>query len=367
MPANGGYFVYVGCYTKNGRRGHGNAEGISVCRLNPETSALDLVGVATEPINPSFLTLHPNKRFLYSVNETHETDGQIGGAVCAFAVDQSTGMLTYLNKQSSRGVGPCHVSVEHTGRFALVANYQSGSVAMLPIQSDGSLGPASDFHQHAGSSVNPQRQEGPHAHSINVDPSNRYALVPDLGMDKVMVYRLDLDNGKLVPNDVPWATLAPGSGPRHLDFHPNHRWVYVINEIASTVTVFEYVGSLGTLREIQTVPTLPSDFSGSSTCADVHVHPSGKFVYGSNRGHDSIAIFAIDEATGRMTSLGHEPTGGKTPRNFALNSEGTFLWAANQGTDNIVHYRIDQTSGKLTPTGQITASPTPVCLKIVRL
>ncbi len=367
MPESGGYFVYVGCYTKSGRRGHGNAEGIGVYRLDPQTSALTFASVATEPINPSFLTLHPNKRFLYSVNETHETDGQIGGAVCAFAVDQSTGALTYLNKQSSNGVGPCHVSVEQTGRFVLVANYQSGSVAMLPIQNDGSLAQASDFHQHQGSSVNPQRQEGPHAHSINVDPNNRFALVPDLGMDKVMVYHLDLENGKLVPNDVPWATLAPGSGPRHLDFHPNQRWVYVINELASTLSVFDYNANQGTLREIQTISTLPSDFTGQSTCADVHVHPSGRFVYGSNRGHDSIAIFAIDGATGRMTPIGHESTQGRIPRNFTLNAEGTFLWAANQATDNIVHYRIDQATGKLTPTGQVTASPTPVCLKIVRL
>lgn len=358
-------FVYVGTFTGFPPHPRGKAEGIYVFRMDPSSGDLTLVHTATDVPNPSFLALHPSQRYLYAVNAVPEIDGHVGGAVSAFVVDRATGGLTFLNRQSTGGAGPCHVSVDQTGRYVMAANYGGGSVAMFPIQSDGRLGPASDFVQHVGSSVNPERQQGPHAHSINLDPTNRYALVADLGLDKVLVYRLDFAHGKLVPNDPPFVAVAPGAGPRHLDFHPSRRYAYVINEIGSTITAFDYDALRGTLREIHTVPTLPNGYSGTNSCADLHVHPSGRFLYGSNRGHDSIVIYAIDEATGRLAHVGHQSTGGRTPRNFAIDPGGSLLLAANQDTDNIVTFRIDQQSGKLTPTGQEVKALTPVCLKIV--
>ena len=315
--------------------------------------------------NPSFLALHPNGRFLYAVNEGLETGDQPGGAVSAFARDPESGNLTYLNRELSHGTDPCHLTVDLGGRCVLAANYSSGSVAVLPIGADGRVGPATYVDQHSGSSVH-QRQQGPHAHAIPLDPTGRFALCPDLGMDQLFVYRLDAAAGTLSPNDPPGARLAPGSGPRHLDFHPSKPWVYVINELGSTVTTFAWDGERGTLGEIQTVSTLPETYMGRSTCADIHVAPSGRFVNGSNRGHDSIAAFAIDEATGALTPLGHTPTGGRTPRNFAIDPTGTYLFAANQDTDTIVTFRLDAATGQLTPTGQVTNVPSPVCLKLVQ-
>ncbi len=234
-----------------------------------------------------------------------------------------------------------------------------------PILDDGRLGDASDFVQHAGSSTNSSRQSAPHAHSIVADPANRYAFSPDLGLDKILSYKLDLTAGKLVPNDPPHAAVAAGAGPRHFDFHPNSRFTYVINELDSTITGFTYDESNGTLSEIQTISTLPDDFEGKSYTADVHVHRYGRFLYGSNRGHDSIVIFQIDESNGQLSTIGHEPTQGEAPRNFGLDPTGTFLFAANQATDTIVTFRIDQETGNLNPTGQITEMPAPVCLQFV--
>jgi 6-phosphogluconolactonase len=358
-------FVFVGTYTNIAAHPHGKAEGIYVHQLDPASGTLTLAHTVPVAVNPSFLALDPSRRHLYAVNEIQASEMPPGGMVSAFAVDQTTGGLTPLNQQPTHGDDPCHLSVEQTGRFLVAVNYTSGSVAMFPIQDDGRLGPSSDFVQHAGSSVDPQRQQGPHAHSVTVDPTNRFALVADLGLDKVLVYRLDLAQGKLVLNDPPGATLTAGSGPRHVAFHPNGRFVFVINELASTLTAFAYAEANGTLSELQTVPTLPDGFSGRSSCADVHVLPTGKFVYGSNRGHDSIVIYAIDSETGRLSYVGHEPTGGRTPRNFAIDPTGTFLLAANQSTDTIVTFRIDAETGKLTPTGQVANVPTPVCLQIV--
>lgn len=359
--------VYVGTFSSTAPHGRGRAEGIYVYRLDPSSGAL--IGTHTKPgiANPAFLALDPGRRYLYAVNEVPEIDGHAGGAVSAFAIDPATGDLTYLNRQSSHGSDPCHLSVDRTGRFVLVANYGGGSVALLPIGDDGRLDPATDFHQHQGASVDPQRQRGPHAHSINLDPTNRYALAPDLGLDQVLIYRLDLEQGALRPNDPPSAPLPAGSGPRHLAFHPSAPYAYVINELGSTMTTLAWDGANGTLRPIQTVSTLPSDFAGRSHCADVHVAPSGRFVYGSNRGHDSIVIFAVDPATGTLTLVGHESTRGQTPRNFAIDPTGTFLLAANQGTDTIVTFRIDGETGRLAPTGPVTSVPTPVCVTIAPL
>jgi 6-phosphogluconolactonase len=341
------------------------AEGIYVFRMDPTSGTLTPAHIRNGVTNPSFLALDPRRRHLYAVNEIQAKDTPPGGTVSAFDVDQVTGELTPLNQQPTHGDDPCHLSVEQTGRYLVAVNYTSGSVAMFPIQDEGRLGPSSDFVQHVGSSVDPDRQQGPHAHSVTVDPTNRFALVADLGLDKVLVYQLDLARGKLVLNNPPGATLQPGSGPRHVAFHPNGRFVYVINELASTLTAFAYDETDGTLDELHTVPTLPAGYNGRSSCADVHVLPSGKFVYGSNRGHDSIVIYAIDQDTGRLTYVGHEPTGGQTPRNFAIDPTGAFLLAANQNTDTIVAFHIDANTGKLTPTGQVTNVPTPVCVQIV--
>ena len=349
--------VYIGTYT------HGESEGIYVYRLDLSSGTLEFESKATGVDSPTFLALHPEHRYLYAVNAVREVDGKPNGRVSAFRINPDTGELTFLNHQLSGGPGPCHLSVDSAGRYVLVANYAGGSVAMLPIQADGSLGEASDFVQHAGSSINPDRQEGPHAHSINIDPANRYAFAPDLGIDKIMIYELDLIHGKLKPNSQPWVPVHAGAGPRHFDFHPNGQWAYAINELDSTMTAFRYDSSRGVLTEIESVTTLPDDFDGTSHCADVHVSSSGKFVYGSNRGHDSIVIFAIDQHTGQLTLVGHESTQGEIPRNFAIDSTGTLLLAANQMSNTVITFWIDSETGELNPTGHVAEVPTPVCLK----
>ncbi len=353
--------VYIGTYTR------GESEGIYVYRMDNSSGELEFSSVASGVKNPSFVAIGPKQRYLYAVNEISDLDGKPSGAVSAFSIDQKTGELALLNHQPSQGAGPCHVTVDATGQFVLVANYGSGSVAAFPINSDGKLGEASDFVQHQGSSVDPRRQKGPHAHSINLDKNNRYAFAPDLGLDKIMIYELDLTQGKLKPADEPWAKVKAGAGPRHFAFHPSSKYAYVINEIISSITAFTYDEKRGALREIQTISTLPEDFSGTSHCADVHVSPSGKFVYGSNRGHDSIAIFAIDESTGKLNCVGYESTRGKSPRNFAIDPTGTFLLAANQDTNNVVTFRIDQQTGKLMATDYVAEVPKPVCLKMIYL
>ncbi len=352
--------VYVGTYT------HGSgSKGIYLYRLNMADGALTAAGIAAETVNPSFLAADPQQRYLYAVNETMHFMGQPGGGVSAFAIEPSTGALTYVNSQNTHGGAPCHVSVEQGGRFVYVANYMGGNVAVFPVHGDGGLLPASDVVQHSGAGVNPQRQEGPHAHSINLDPTNRYAFVADLGIDKVMAYRLDLLQGQLLPHSVPWLEVAAGAGPRHLAFHPNGKYVYLITEMGSTIIACAYDADRGTFTPLQTVSALPENFSGQSTCADIHVAPSGKFLYGSNRGHDSIVSYAIDAETGCLTYVGHTPTQGKTPRNFAIDPSGTYLLAANQDSDTIVSFRIEAASGRLMPTGHVTTVPRPVCVLIL--
>ena len=362
-PATAPIFAYIGTFTRMPPNARGNAEGIGICRLDPATGALTPLGQEPGVHSPSYLALHPTRPLLYAVNAVPEIDGQPGGGVSAFAIDPASGDLTLLNRQSSHGAGPAYVSVDATGRWVFAANYGGGSIAILPILEDGRLGPASDVVQHEGSSVNPERQEGPHAHSIILDPGNRFALVCDLGLDMVLVYRLDPEAGRLVPNDPPGVAVAPGAGPRHLDFHPSGRFVYVINEIASTLGAYAWDAERGVLEEIETRSTLPEDFSGRNSTADIHVHPNGRFVYGSNRGHNSLAIFAIDEATGRLTYVGHESTQGETPRNFTLDPTGDFLYAANQDSDTIVTFRVDAATGRLSSTGQVAQVATPVCVK----
>ncbi len=349
--------VYVGTYTGRG------SKGIYAFEFNLQTGEASQPRLVAETPNPSFLAIHPSLRFLYAVNEIW--GGGKEGTVSAFAI-QLDGSLRFLNLQPSKGIGPCHLTVDKTGKFVLVANYGSGSVAVLPILPDGRLGETTCTIQHEGKSANPQRQEGPHAHSINLDPANKFAIVADLGIDKLLVYQFDATKGTLKTNDPPFVATAPGAGPRHVAFHPNGKFVYAINELNSTVTAYRYDAAKGTLTEIQTVSTLPEGFTGTNTTAEVQVHPSGRFLYGSNRGHDSIAIFTID-SEGKLTSIGHQPTQGKTPRNFGIDPTGTYLLAANQDSDNLVVFRIDPQTGKLEPTGLTLEILTPVCVKFLLL
>jgi len=354
--------VYLGTYT----RAPSTSKGIYLARLNLTTGQLTAPESVAEVKNPTFLAFHPNGKFLYAIGEIADFQGNKSGAVSALAIDAATGRLTLLNQQPSQGVGPCHVCVDATGRNALVANYGGGSLSCLPIGADGRLEPASCSIQHFGSSVNPKRQAGPHVHSINLAPDNRFAFVADLGMDQLFVYRFDAAKGKLAPNDPPSAVMKPGAGPRHFTFHPNKRYAYVINELDSTVTAFQYDMANGTLETLQTLSTLPADWSGENTTAEVQVHPSGRFLYGSNRGHDSIAMFAVDETTGKLTYLGCESTQGKHPRNFGIDPSGRFLVAANMNSNSVVVFRIDPQSGKLQATGSTIELPMPSCVKFMK-
>jgi 6-phosphogluconolactonase len=363
VMASDSYIVYFGTYTRSGA-----SKGIYTCRLDAATGKLSAPELAAETTNPSFVAIHPNRRFLYAVGETGTFGGKQTGVVSAFAIDRATAKLTPLNKQSTGGPGPCHVSVDHTGKCVLVANYGGGSCASLPIKDDGSLGEAGSVIQHEGSSVNPKRQAGPHAHSINVSLDNCFAFVADLGLDKVMIYKLDPAKATLTPNDPAFATVPPGSGPRHFAFHPNGKFAYVINEMLCTVTAFSYDAARGALTAIETVSTLPKGEGvqpGYST-AEVQAHRSGKFLYGSNRGHDTIAVFAIDESSGKLKLIQNEPTQGKIPRNFGIDPTGKWLLAAHQNSDNVVAFSIDQETGKLKPTGQSIEVAASVCVKFMK-
>jgi 6-phosphogluconolactonase len=353
------FWVYIGTYTDKG------SKGIYRCELDLTSGRLTTPALAAEAKNPSFVAIAPDHHFLYAVSEVEELDGKKSGGVIGFTIDPRTGNLSPLNQQLSGGTGPCHLVVDRAGKHVLVANYGSGSVSVLPIESGGGLGKATAFVQHKGSGPNPQRQEGPHAHSINLDAANRFAVVADLGLDKMLVYRFDTAKGTLTPNEPPSVSVAPGAGPRHFAFHPNGRNAYVINELNSTVTAFRYDGQRGILEPIQSVSTVPNDFKGSNYPAEVQVHPSGKFVYGSNRGHNSIAVFAVDPQTGKLRPVGHQSDKIKTPRNFAIDPTGTYLLVANQDSDSVLVFRIDADTGELRPTGSMVEVPTPVCLKMM--
>jgi 6-phosphogluconolactonase len=356
--------VYVGTYT------NGTSKGIYLYKLttadsaNSQKRALEPLGLAAEVNSPSFLEIDTKRRLLFAVNETSDFDGQRTGAVSSYSINPMTGKLTLLNQQPSRGTGPCHLVLDREGRHVLVANYGSGSVAVLPVTSDGHLGDASDVEQHTGRSVNPQRQEGPHAHCVTFDPAGRYLFVCDLGLDKVMIYRYDAEQGKLTSNEPSFASLNPGAGPRHMVFRPDGRFAYVINELDSTITAFRYDPSTGGLSELQSIATLPPDFAGSNTTAEIAIHPNGRFAYGSNRGHDSIALFEIDGDDGTLTYVEAMSTGGKTPRHFELDREGQHLILANQNTNTLLVCRIDD-NGRLKPSGELVDAPTPVCVKFL--
>jgi 6-phosphogluconolactonase len=355
------YWVFVGTYT----RGRNAGKGIYRLELDPATGQLSHLAVAAELANPSFLAIHPSHHYLYAVSEVADAGGKPGGAVSGFTLDPKTGNLTPINSSSTQGAGPCHLTVDRSGKNVLAANYSGGSCCVLPLTPDGKLGPASTFIQFHGSSVNPERQKEPHAHSVNLDAANRFAFVADLGTDKIMVYRFDPDKGTLTPNDPPAYNGPPGAGPRHFAFHPDGKHAYVINELASTITALKYDADKGVLTAIKSVSTLPEGWQGSNTTAEVQVHPSGKFVYGSNRGQDSIAVFTVDPATGGLTPAGHASQGIKVPRNFGIDPTGKYLIAANQDGNSLMVFRIDQSTGALTPTGSTVEVPRPVCVKMI--
>jgi 6-phosphogluconolactonase len=351
-------FLFVGTYTEHEGS---QSQGIYVYRMDPSSGKLTFEWETKGVLNPSFLDLHPERDFLYAVNEVHRFGGEDGGGVSAFSVDPASGELRLLNAYSSHGKDPCYISIEQTGRFALVANYTSGTVAMLPIRADGQLGPATDVIQHSGSSVHPERQTNPYAHCIRPDPTNRFAIATDLGADKLLIYRMDLENGKLKKYEE--VKVQPGAGPRHIIFHPNGYFMYLINELNSTLIVYRYHS--GSLEELQTITTLPWGFQGENLCADLHIR--GKYLYASNRKHDSLALYLIDENTGRLTYEADIPSGGKEPRSFVIDPSGSFLLAAHERSDNIVVFRIDPATGNLSPTGQEAKLSQPVCVRFVHL
>lgn len=353
------YLVYVGTYTGP------KSKGIYVFDFD-ETGAASSLRLAAETVNPSFLAVDPTEHFLYAVNEMADYDHQKSGAVSSFAIDRNTGALEFLNQVASRGADPCHVTVDKAGKYVLVANYTSGILAVFPRMPDGKLAKASSVVQHTGHGPNPERQESPHAHEIVQTKDGRFAVAPDLGLDRLLVYRFDPAKGTLAPNDPPFAEVDPGSGPRHLAFTPDGRFVYVLSEMGSTITAFAFDTTRGSLRKFQTVSSLPAGFKGQNDAAEIAVHPSGKFVYASNRGDDTIAAFAIGN-DGRLSFVERTPTHGKTPRGFAIDPSGSHLLAANQASDSVVVFAIDRSTGHLRPTDKVLHVPAPVDLTFVRV
>jgi len=365
---HGKYLFFVGTYTNDSGKSTGS-KGIYAYSYDSASGQIGELGLAAETTNPSWLTISPNGRFLYAVNEVGNYKGPNSGGVSAFAVDRDknghpTGKLTFLNEVPSRGADPCYVTVDKTGKYVLVANYTGGSVAVFPVLSDGKLGEATSFVQHTGHGPNAQRQEGPHAHSIDLSPDNRFAFVDDLGLDEVLVYRFDDTKGTLAPNDPPFARLDAGSGPRHFALHPQGAFAYVISEMKSTVTAFKMDGKTGALVPLQTISTLPKDFTGQNDDAEIRVHPLGTFLYASNRGHDSIAVFKIDPHKGTLTPMDYVSTQGKTPRSFEIDPMFSSLFAENQASDNIFVFPL-RGDGTLGVTVRELDVPSPVCLKFL--
>ncbi len=349
--------AFIGTYTQKG------GAGIYVLELDRETGKVTEARVAATEKNPSFLAIHPSRKFLYAVSEVDEVDGKKGGGASAYKINPDSGQLDRINAESTGGGAPCHLVVDAAGRNLLLANYTGGSVACLPIREDGGLKPTSSFIQHIGSSTDQGRQEAPHAHSINIDPTGDYAMVADLGLDKVLIYKFNSDQGTLTANNPPSTSTKPGGGPRHFAFHPSGKYAYTNLEMTSEVTAF-LVQPGGVLAGIQTLSTLPNGdpVPGNST-AECQVHPSGKFVYVSNRGHNTLAMYTVDLSTGKLTHIGNQSTEGEVPRNFCIDPSGRYILAANQESDTVVVLKIDQETGKLTPTGSQSKVSMPVCVK----
>lgn len=356
----GDMLLYVGTYTS----GESKSKGIYIHKFDRATGRVSPLRVIEGVEEPSFLAIDPRGRYVFAVNETAEYDGMKSGAVSSFAIDRKSGGLKFLNKQPSMGGAPCHITASKSGKYVLVANYVGGNVAVLPVGEDGYLGKPVDVKQHSGTGPNKDRQEAAHAHSTILDRRNKYVFVNDLGIDRVMIYEFDKNAGALVANRrQPFYSTAAGAGPRHFKFHPGGKFAFVVNELDLTLTSLVYDSGSGMLKAVDTLSTLPKSISGpGNSCADVHVSPGGDHVYVSNRGHDSIAVFAFDKASGRMELVEIVSTRGKTPRNFAIDPSGNYLLAANQRSDTIVTFAIDKKSGKLKYAGSTVETPTPVCL-----
>ncbi len=354
--------VYVGTYTV----GKTTSRGIYLFRLQTPNDAsanivLQPLGLAAESVDPAFLALDEKHRRVFAVNEIDNFDGGRTGSVTAFAINPVTGRLDRLNQKSSMGAGPCHLTIDRDGRNVLIANYSGGTVAVLRVEADGKLGAATSVIQHVGKSVNPQRQEAPHPHCVTLDPANRFAFVCDLGLDKVLAYKFDPQAGKLTPAAQPFAALKPGAGPRHMVFRPDGKFAYVFNELNSTVTGFAYAADSGTLTEIETVSSLPPRFDGANSGAEIAMHPGGRWLYASNRGRNSVALFAIDRQKGTLKFVEDLATGGKTPRHFGLEPGAKHVAICNQDSNTILMARIDPATGRMMPATVFADAPSPVC------
>jgi len=348
---------YVGTYTD------GASKGIYYCHFNHNTGEIAIKGVTEHIVNPSFLTFDRDKHFLFAVSETNKFQGMKGGSVDAYKMDSKSGKLQHLNTQPTYGAAPCFISVDHTNHYVMVANYFGGNVTVYPIKEDGSLDKRSDFVQYHGKGVNPKRQDQPHAHSILPSPDNRFVLSCDLGTDKVHIFKFDDQHGKLTPAEQPFAKIKPGSGPRHIRFHPNTQWAYVLSEMGSTITVFDYNTEKGSLSEKQVISMLPADFTGKSTAAELHITTDGRFLYASNRGDDSIVVFTIDPDSGKLTLIQRTSSLGKIPRHFILDPSERYLLVANEKTNNVVVFTRDAKTGKIKPNGKSIEIPAPVCVR----
>jgi 6-phosphogluconolactonase len=347
------YYLLVGTYT------NGKSEGVYVYDFNTTNGTATMVSKA-KTSNPSYLAVAPDQKYVYAVNENHNKGN--GGAASAYAFNRKTGELQQLDEVPSGGDDPCYISIDRTGKWAIIANYSSGTISVLPIQQGGKLGAPQTVIHDQGHGTNPARQEGPHAHTSVLSPDNRFLLTTDLGTDKLMLYAFDAKTGKLKPLAPPFLKLPDGTGPRHLAFHPNGKWVYLVQEMGGTVTAFDY--SNGKLKEFQTISTLPKDFKGTFTAADIHVSPDGKFLYASTRDQANIiTVYKIDPSNGRLTVAGYQSTMGKTPRNFNFDPTGNYLLVANQNSDDIVVFKISHQTGLLTDTGKRIEVGSPVCVK----
>ncbi|QDT93113.1 lactonase family protein [Gimesia algae] len=341
----------------------GEKGAIHAYKMNPKTGELKLVERTSDVEHPFFLAVSPDNKFLYSIHAPGKFSGKDNEFVSAFALEGRTGKLKLLNRQSSLGTASCYLDIDKSGKAVVVANYTTGSVTSLPVKADGSLGEPKTFIQHTGSSVNPQRQKEPHAHCSVISPDEKFVFAADLGLDKILAYQLDPQTAKMTPAEQPFVRTIPGAGPRHLTFHPDGKQMYVINELKNSITEFDYHPESGLLIEGQTISTLPEDFTGTSHCADLKFTPDGKFLYGTNRGHDSIAAYQVDEQ-GKLTLIEIAPSLGKGPQNLAVTADGKFLICANMPGNNVVVFQIDDETGKLSPTGDPVEIPSPSCIMI---
>jgi 6-phosphogluconolactonase len=353
-------YVYFGTASK------GPGKGFSLSLFDTNTGNLSTPKLNIEAVSPAFFAIDKNGEYLYTTNEVDAMKDQPGGAISAYKIDQGTGNLTLLNQQPSGGAGPCHISLDAAGKYVFVANYNGGNFSVYSIEKDGKLGKQTAFMQHSGSSVHPQRQTKPHTHCIKSDPSNRFVLVTDLGTDKLFVYRFNQKNGSIQPNNPPYSSPAPGSGPRHFAFHTSGKWVYLLNELSSSVTVYAWENNKGQLTELQTLGTLPTDFNGTNTAAEIAVHPNGKFLYCTNRGHNSIALFSIDTNTGKIEFVERYSSQGKIPRNFCIDPSAKWMIVTNHGTNNAAVFKIDPETGKLTYTENSVTVPNPFCIQFLK-